>query len=270
MKYFLFSFLLVTVLISAGCVSSSQNINITHIPTPAFPTATLEQTLFPTIATPLNQDPIIGSWLNGMDFYANGSVGTSGTLTWKKNENENNNTYFVIFEGQDPNLCCSKERITITTVWIYYPASDQIKKLDSAEFVNRGAGKVSWNPYAPTPVSTPYYSTVSEPQWGGSSRIEIESCLLLFSCEKLGYASGKEECYRKCGTTSYDATTYYPTQYATYSATPAPTQYPTYSATPAPTAIPSPVYTLPQVTPNDGRQYITPTVAPGDIVMKPR
>jgi len=75
-----------------------------------------------TMQTRSTQDPIVGSWLNGMVFYTNGTVGSDGT-SWKINEDEKN-SYFVMSDT--------------TTEWIYSPESDMIHKRGSSEFFLRG------------------------------------------------------------------------------------------------------------------------------------
>jgi hypothetical protein len=105
---------------------------------------------FTTVQTPLNQDPIIGSWMNGMVFYKNGMVGTDGKTSWRANENENN-SYFVITDmpdGGDKNT-----RIVSSSEWLYNPVKDQIYKRGSSEFFSRGIPK-------PTPKPTPAITTI--------------------------------------------------------------------------------------------------------------
>jgi hypothetical protein len=89
-----------------------------------------------------NQDPILGSWLNGMIFYANGTVGGDGKTSWKANENENN-SYFILSEVPSEG----------TTEWIYNPASDKINKRGSSESISRGIPK-------PVPTPIPAITTI--------------------------------------------------------------------------------------------------------------
>jgi hypothetical protein len=105
---------------------------------------------FTNAQIPPNQDPIIGSWLNGMVFYANGMVGTDGTTSWRVNENQNY-SYFVISDIPDGEY--KNTRIISTTEWLYNPVTDRINKRGSSEFFSRGIPK-------PTPKPTPAITTV--------------------------------------------------------------------------------------------------------------
>ena len=109
-------------------------------------------TISPT-STQSTQDPIIGSWLNGMVFYANGTVGSDGTTSWQINKNEKN-SYFIIFDV--PSGEANNKRIVISTEWIYNPASDAINKRGSSESFSRGI---------PTPVAKPIppFTTIQTP-----------------------------------------------------------------------------------------------------------
>ena len=129
---------LVAVLIIIGFVNLNQEtsgtppqtITISPASTPApIPTFTTIET------TQSNQDPIIGSWLNGMVFYANGTVGSVGTTTWEVNKNENN-SYFVISDVLSPGT--NNQRSVSSIEWIYNPASDKINKRGSSESFSRG------------------------------------------------------------------------------------------------------------------------------------
>jgi hypothetical protein len=113
----------------------------TPVPRPTFTT---------TIQTPSNQDPIIGSWLNGMVFYANGTVGSDGKTSWKVNENENN-SYFIISDMSSEGARNSGR--VISTEWVYTPASDKINKRGSSESVSRGIPK-------PVPTPIPAVTTI--------------------------------------------------------------------------------------------------------------
>jgi hypothetical protein len=134
---------LVAALILIGIVNLNQNTvspeTITISPT----SAPEPEPTFTTIeTTPSNQDPIIGSWLNGMVFYANGTVGSDGTTTWEINKNENN-SYFIKSDMLSPGA--NNPRSVSSAEWIYNPASDKINKRGSPETVARGK---------PTPVPT--------------------------------------------------------------------------------------------------------------------
>jgi hypothetical protein len=105
---------------------------------------------FTTVPTPLNQDPIIGSWLNGMVFYADGMVGTDGKTSWRSNENENN-SYFIITDI--PDTGDKNTRSVSSTEWLYNPGTDRINMRGSSEFFSRGIPK-------PTPKPTPAITTI--------------------------------------------------------------------------------------------------------------
>jgi hypothetical protein len=115
----------VTALITTGCVNRPAEVRvantqiITTLPTPA-PVIT-------TLQTPSNRDPIVGSWQNGMVFYANGSVGSDGITFWRVNKDEKN-SYFVMTDQPSP---LDKARDVTATEWIYNPVSDSIHKKGS-------------------------------------------------------------------------------------------------------------------------------------------
>lgn len=108
-------------------------------------------TYYTTVPTPSNQDPIVGSWLNGMVFYANGTIGSEGTASWRVNENEQN-SYFILSEGTSEGAS--------STEWVYYPGTDQINRRGSSEFISRGIPKP-----VPTQVST-LAATQTQPAQG--------------------------------------------------------------------------------------------------------
>jgi len=97
------------------------------------------------------QDPLIGSWLNGMVFYPNGSVGNDGTTTWKNNENQKN-SYFVIARtsgGVDWNGGRTVDPSVSSTEWIYDPVTDRISRHGSNSYwISRGIPKTT----IPTPA----------------------------------------------------------------------------------------------------------------------
>lgn len=106
-------------------------------------------TVFTTIPTRTNQDPIIGPWLNGMVFYANGtvvSVGITSWQSWQVNKNENN-SYFIISDV--PSEGGKYSRDVTSTEWLYNPASDKINKRGSLESFARGIPKPT-----PKPITT--------------------------------------------------------------------------------------------------------------------
>ena len=105
-----------------------------------------QRPVFTTITTQSTQDPIIGPWLNGMVFYANGTVGSVGTTSWQSwqvNTNENN-SYFILSDVGGTN-----SRVVASTEWLYNPASDKINKRGSLESFARGIPKPT-----PTPITT--------------------------------------------------------------------------------------------------------------------
>ncbi len=122
---------LLLILLTAGCVTGPQETGVvsTRIPT-ARPTSAPALT---TIQTPSDQDPIIGSWQNGMVFYANGTFGSDGFTSWRVNRDEKY-SYFIITD-QPSEL--DKARNITSTEWIYNPASDSIHKRGSLLSVYR-------------------------------------------------------------------------------------------------------------------------------------
>jgi hypothetical protein len=93
--------------------------------------------LIPAISpalTPSTRDPIIGSWLNGMVFYANGTVGSDGNISWKVNRNMNY-SYFVISDLPSPGA--NNQRNVTSAEWIYNPFSDKIYRRGSSETFSR-------------------------------------------------------------------------------------------------------------------------------------
>jgi hypothetical protein len=130
MRYLLIIFFLVAVLLSAGCVSKPQQTGVITWITTTLPTMTAVIT---TIQTPSDQDPIIGSWQNGMVFYANGTFGSDGITTWRANRDEKN-SYFITSDKPSE---LDKGRDIVSIEWIYNPASDSIHKRGSSLSVYR-------------------------------------------------------------------------------------------------------------------------------------
>lgn len=133
---------LAVALVFLGLISLNQE---TTVNTPTHQSTTIPPRSTPppipsitTMQTPQNQDPIVGPWLNGMVFYPNGTVGSDGKTSWKENENENN-SYFIISDS--------------VAEWVYYPATDQISKRGSPEFISRGKPK-------PVPTTEPTLTTI--------------------------------------------------------------------------------------------------------------
>jgi hypothetical protein len=104
-----------------------------------------------TNQTQSTQDPIIGSWLNGMVFNADGTVGSDGTTTWKVNKNENN-SYFVIADV--PSQGANNPRGVTSAEWRYNPFSDKINIRGSSQTFARGIPAPTPVPTA-TPIQTP-------------------------------------------------------------------------------------------------------------------
>jgi hypothetical protein len=130
MRYPLIILLLVASLVTAGCVSKPQETGVISRITTTLPTSAPPLT---TLQTPVNQDPIVGSWQNGMVFYANGTVGSDGTTSWKVNKDEKN-SYFIISDKPSE---LDKARDITATEWVYNPVSDSIHKRGSLISVYR-------------------------------------------------------------------------------------------------------------------------------------
>ena len=131
MRYQTVILLLVASLIAAGCVSGPQNVGVvTTNPTP------LPISVPTTIQTPSGQDPIVGTWQNGMVFFANGTFGDDGTTSWKVNRDEKN-AYFIISDKPSE---LDRARNVTSTEWVYIPASDCIHKRGSPVLVYRNKG----------------------------------------------------------------------------------------------------------------------------------
>jgi hypothetical protein len=274
MKFILTILMIILVLIVAGCVSENSKLTTSSISdTSKTQVSTSILTTQPTL-TPLliTQDPIIGSWRNDMIFYINGTVivdshrnsrydayhsfyvydddGTqvpSGLTSWKKNENVIN-SYFVIYEGLDPNSWINPQRTVIATEWIYNPSTDSINKRGSSNFIFRG--NVSQQPKKSTAIATNFSTNNS---------LRLNDFLNNSAIPDNGFLT-----YPTIIPQYYDFP--YPTipnQVPTMISTPAPTV-----ATPVPTAIPTqvptvyPVPTLPPDNPNPHPQWITPTIPP--------
>lgn len=106
-----------------------------------------------TNQTPSARDPILGPWRNGLFFYANGTVDSDGTVTWKANKNENN-SYFVISDV--PSAGSNNIRNITSTEWRYNPATDKINIRGSSESFSRGIPTPKPTQSAPTAtIQTP-------------------------------------------------------------------------------------------------------------------
>lgn len=154
-------------------------------------TTSISQTARPTprptaMQTQSTQDPIVGSWLNGMVFYANGTVGSDGSTTWRVNEDENN-SYFVLSDT--------------ATEWIYNSESDMIYRRGSTESFSRGIPKPTLKPTTkPTfsPVQTQLTQVVNPTVTPG--KFNYEECLGI--C-KINYSIDKNiglynDCVQTC------------------------------------------------------------------------
>jgi hypothetical protein len=122
-------------LIIVGFINLNQNTNEASSQTITISPTTRPTPRPVTNQTPSSRDPIVGSWLNGMVFYENGTVGSDGTTSWEINKNENN-SYFVISDVLSPGA--NNPRSVSSTEWIFNPAMDKINMRGSSEFVARG------------------------------------------------------------------------------------------------------------------------------------
>ena len=132
-----------------------QIVNETVLVTPTqTPTISPNSTPAPgtvTTQTQTTKDPIIGSWLNGMVFNADSTVGSDGYTTWKVNKNENN-SYFVIADV--PSQAANNQRSLTSTEWRYNPNSDKINIRGSSQTFARGI---------PEPTPIPTITTIQTP-----------------------------------------------------------------------------------------------------------
>lgn len=128
MRYQTVILLLVAALIAAGCVSGPQNVGVVPTQQTALPTSAPT-----TVQTPSGQDPIVGTWQNGMVFYANGTFGDDGTTSWRINRDEKN-AYFIISDKPSE---LDRARNVTSTEWVYIPSSDCIHKRGSPVLVFR-------------------------------------------------------------------------------------------------------------------------------------
>jgi len=122
----------------------NETVLVTPTQTPAISPNSTSVSVPGTNQTQSTQDPIIGSWLNGMVFNADGTVGSDGYTTWKVNKNENN-SYFVI--SDTPSQGANNPRGVSSTEWIYNPFSDKINIRGSSQTFARGIP-------VPTPIPT--------------------------------------------------------------------------------------------------------------------
>ena len=123
-------------LIIVGFINLNQNNEVTPQQTVTImPTPKLTPRPVTNQTQTTNNSTIIGSWLNGMVFYPNGTVGSDGTTSWEANKNENN-SYFVISDVLSAGA--NNPRSVSSTEWIYNPAFDKINKRGSSEFFARG------------------------------------------------------------------------------------------------------------------------------------
>jgi hypothetical protein len=131
MRYLMVILLLLAALITTGCVSGPQNVGVVTTQPTSLPASAP-----PIIQAPSGQDPIVGTWQNGMVFYANGTFGNDGTTSWRENRDEKN-AYFIISDKPSE---LDRARNVTSTEWIYIPASDCIHKRGSSVLVYRNKG----------------------------------------------------------------------------------------------------------------------------------
>ncbi len=143
------SVLVIGMALMGGCTDQGPAGAATGTPTPSR-TITPDQTVampksvaapvLTTVQTQSFRDPIIGSWMNGMVFNADGTVGSDGYTTWKANTGQNN-SYFVLTDAP-----AGGGRSVSSAEWIYNPASDKIYMRGSSVTYSRGVPKVTPKP----------------------------------------------------------------------------------------------------------------------------
>ena len=249
MKYLIFGFLLTALLITAGCTTGNQvnkssngvlntTASVTDI-TP-IPVTTVEE-------VKIIQDPIVGSWLNGMECDANGNVKFITTKYGGSWKHIDDSSYWVI---DDNNYAVE---------WIYNKNTDCLKERKSSQIVCRGV------------MVVPTYTQSTNSDCDKCYRLnDMSSLSCLYECNNPKPSSIKDNGVSSSPTLNPSYIKYY--QPTSPSSPSSPTIQPTSPSSPTiqPTS-PSvtPVYTLPPATPTPGREYITPNPTP-DIVMKPR
>jgi len=159
-------------LIIIGFINLNQNSGETPSQT-VTPLTTARPTIRPVNVSQTPKDPIVGSWLNGMVFYSNGTVGSDGTTTWAVNPNENN-SYFVVTDVQSPGS--NNPRSISSAEWIYNPATDKISRRGSPEIFGRGipTTKPTTKPTATT-VQTQVTVTANVTVTGG--KFSYQDCM---------------------------------------------------------------------------------------------
>jgi len=115
--------------VTAPVAAPAPQIADTAVPVPPTPAPAV-----PAAPAPSLRDPIIGSWLNGMVFYDDGTVGSDGTARWTANRNANY-SYFVI--SDIPSGGANNQRNVTAAEWIYNPYSDTIHRRGSQETFSR-------------------------------------------------------------------------------------------------------------------------------------
>jgi hypothetical protein len=193
---------LVAVLIIIGLfyinpdTGSSPPQTITIPPTPIPTRGTVFTTAIPTRS---NQDPIIGPWLNGMVFYANGTVSSEGITfwqSWQVNTNENN-SYFIKSDMTSEGGKYSRD--VTSTEWLYNPASDKINRRGSLESFSRGIPKPTPTPITPvTTIQTQQTrvvnTTATPPPFNYNDC--ISACKIIFSVDRNNGAFN--DCMQTC------------------------------------------------------------------------
>jgi hypothetical protein len=148
-------------LLFSGCTSpesagtapvTTPTQQIVDEPTPTIVPATTPASGPETTQIQTPGDPIIDSWLNGMVFNADGTVGSDGYTTWKINKNEKN-SYFVI--ANVPPEGANRQRSVSSTEWIYNPFSDKINIRGSSQTFARGIPATPEPTPSPLPADTP-------------------------------------------------------------------------------------------------------------------
>lgn len=164
---------------AANLTPQMANETVTTVPVTPTPAILPNATVSPEPATgrtPAAPDPIIGSWLNGMVFNADGTVGSDGTSTWKVNPNENN-SYFVVTDVLSGGA--GNQRSITSTEWVYNPYSDKINLRGSSQTFARGVR-------IPVPTTQPAATVTPAPALDLPSDIDDSPGSLLIHTGGLG------------------------------------------------------------------------------------
>lgn len=159
-------------LIIIGFVNLNQN--TAETPSQTLTTmATTRPTMRPVNVTQTPRDPIVGSWLNGMVFYPNGTVGSDGTTTWEANPNENN-SYFVVTNVQSSGS--NNPRSISSAEWLYNPATDKISRRGSPEIFGRGVPTTKPTT-KPTATTVPATVTATVNVTASTAKFSYQDCM---------------------------------------------------------------------------------------------